>query len=101
MRARLAAGEVVRVHLALEVGCRRGTSAGFAALKPEEPGLNGVAHLESTISALGENAYLVQVHDITTEVQSKAALRERETFFRSVFQAIPYPTVVWKHVRRE
>jgi hypothetical protein len=31
-------------------------------------------------------------------VQSKAALKEREVFFRSVFQAIPYPTAVWKHV---
>ena len=97
MRAQLASGEVLRVHLALEL----------AATPDEEAAARGavtgsatpsVAHLESTVSALGDNAYLVQVHDVTTDVQSKAALREREIFFRSVFQAIPYPTAVWKHV---
>ncbi len=58
----------------------------------------GVAHLESTVSSLGQQGYLVQVQDITREIESKAALREREVFFRSVFQAIPSPTVVWRHV---
>ena len=51
----------------------------------------GIAHLESTVSSLGQQGYLVQVQDITQEVESKAALREREIFFRSVFQAIPSP----------
>jgi PAS domain S-box-containing protein len=104
VRARLAAGEVVRLHLTLEIGAApvpgkfgraiEGTDVAADKLTPTP----SIAHLESTISALGESAYLVQVHDVTTEVQSKAALKEREVFFRSVFQAIPYPTAVWRHV---
>jgi PAS domain S-box-containing protein len=98
MRARLAAGEVLRVHLTLEVGAASLPPKAVPGVAPMTSATPSVAHLESTVSALGESAYLVQVHDITTEVQSKAALKERETFFRSVFQAIPYPTAVWRHV---
>lgn len=87
IRARLANGEVLRVRITVDVSGR-----GQAARWPK-----GVAHLESTVSSLGPQGYLVQVQDITQEIESKAALREREIFFRSVFQAIPYPTVVWRH----
>lgn len=106
LRARLAAGEVLRVHLTLEVGAAPIPASGPGAEPKDQvahptPPVPAIAHLESTVSALGENAYLVQVHDITSEVQSKAALKERETFFRSVFQALPFPTAVWKHLGDE
>lgn len=88
---RLAAGEVLRLHVALDVS---GTEAG-AADAPAAP--SRVVHLECSVLSLGEQGYAVQAHDVTGEVQSKAALRDRELFFRSVFQAVPYPTLVWKH----
>lgn len=93
IRSRLARGEVLRVRITLDVGALSGSAEGRPGSWP-----NGVAHLESTVSSLGRQGYLVQVQDITQEVESKAALRERETFFRSVFQAIPSPTVVWRHI---
>ncbi len=89
--SRLASGEVLRVRITVEVK-RDGDDATRRRRWPK-----GVAHLESTVSSLGQQGYLVQVQDITQEVESKAALREREVFFRSVFQGIPYPTVVWRH----
>ncbi len=91
IRSRLANGEVLRLRITVDLGGgQNGDLQGRTAPK-------GVAHLESTVSSLGMQGYLVQVQDITQEVESKAALRERETFFRSVFQAIPSPTIVWRH----
>jgi len=91
---RLAGGEVLRLRVAFD-----GSNPDTGALGTEGalPGPSGVVHLEFTVSSLGEQGYAIQAHDVTDEVESKAALRNRELFFRSVFQAIPYPTVVWKY----
>jgi len=91
---RLAGGEVLRLRVAFD-----GSNPDTGALGTEGalPGPSGVVHLECTVSSLGEQGYAIQAHDVTDEVESKAALRNRELFFRSVFQAIPYPTVVWKY----
>jgi PAS domain S-box-containing protein len=92
IRTRLANGEVLRVRITVDMVRGNGSEG-------QAPGsTRGVTHLESTVSSLGLQGYLVQVQDITQEVESKAALREREIFFRSVFQAIPSPTVVWRHM---
>lgn len=101
LRSRLAGGEVLRLRVALdgsrpEAGASGGPGASAASGAAPEP--SGVAHLECTVSSLGEQGYAIQAHDVTDAVQSKAALRDRELFFRSVFQAIPYPTLVWKYV---
>lgn len=93
IRARLASGEVLRFRITVDVGNRVQAVEARPSTWPK-----GVAHLEATVSSLGLQRYLVQVQDITQEVESKAALRERESFFRSVFQAIPSPCVVWRHV---
>lgn len=91
LRQRLAAGEVLRLHVALDAS---GWEAGAAEASPEP---SRVIHLECSVLSLGEQGYAVQAHDVTDEVQSKAALRDRELFFRSIFQGVPYPTLVWKH----
>ncbi len=93
VQTRLANGEVLRVRITVDMAARGYNGEVNAGARPK-----GVTHLESTVSSLGQQGYLVQVQDITREVESKAALREREVFFRSVFQAIPSPTVVWRHV---
>ena len=93
LRARLAGGEVLRLRVAFD-----GSNSDAAAWgEAGATGASGVAHLECTVSSLGEQGYSIQAHDVTDEVESKAALRDRELFFRSVFQAIPYPTLVWKY----
>ena len=95
LRGRLADGEVLRLRVTLD---RPDSGAGAPDPSPEA---SDVIHLECTVSSLGEQGYAVQAHDVTEQVQSKAALRDRELFFRSTFQAIPYPTLVWKHAGRD
>ena len=90
--ARLAEGEVLRLRVTVDVTGRGQNAAAQPDARPQ-----GVADLESTVSSLGQQGYLVQIQDVTQEVETKAALREREAFFRSVFQGIPSPTVVWRH----
>ncbi len=89
--ARLADGEVLRLRVTLDGPNPEDGSP----VDPSEAAR--IIHLECSVSSLGEQGYSVQAHDVTDAVRSKAALRDRELFFRSVFQAIPYPTLVWKH----
>jgi PAS domain S-box-containing protein len=61
----------------------------------------GIAHLEWVIVPAGRFGFLLQIHDVTDQVKAELRLQEREKLFRGLFDALPYPTILWRHTEND
>ncbi len=89
-RAQLAHGEPVHSRTAIDFDEVR-------RLGLYEPQRSGVAHLDWVIVPMNQSGYMVMLHDITEQVEAERELQKREQLFRALFEAIPYPTILWRH----
>ncbi len=62
-----------------------------------EPERSGIAHLDWVIVPMNQTGYMVMIQDITDQVEAERRLQKREQLFRALFEAIPYPTILWRH----
>jgi two-component sensor histidine kinase len=90
-RETLAAGDVLRLREPLNFEDVRQSGAW-------EPTRTGTVWLDWSISSLGSYGYFIQVQDVTREVETEQALQVQARLFEDLFDGIPYPTVVWRHV---
>lgn len=90
-RARLKSGEAVRSRSTVNFDDVR-------RLGLYEPQRSGTVHLEWVIVPAGRSGYMILIEDVTEQVEAEEALHVREQLFRALFEAIPYPTILWRHV---
>jgi PAS domain S-box-containing protein len=93
-RALLIAGQPVRDRAEIDFDAAQ-TRVPFSLLR------SGIAHLEWGIVPAGRFGYLLQIHDITEQVKAEQGHQEREWLFRALFDALPYPTLLWRRKRTD